>query len=1098
MGKPIKWRPEQQKCIRARGGTLLVSAAAGSGKTAVLVERLVGRITDQADPVSVNELLVVTFTNASAAEMKSRLAKNLSDYLRDHPDARGLRRQQLLLPTADVCTMDAFCQRLVRDNALSLGLQADFKIADDSQTAFLKHDAYDEAVTAAFESNDPAFLQLYNTVRDYAQGGLHDTVFQLHAFLRTMANPARYIDEQRAWLSDPAATASPKAGDDVIPLTGEDKEHSATLLLALFDLMDDFDRRFTEKKAEANLLDFNDILHYALQLLAKRDGGRFITDDAGDFVQSDFAAALCQHFREIYVDEYQDTNDLQNALYRLLSQNEQNLFFVGDAKQSIYGFRGTSPKSFLQRRDTYTLSDSSEQDVSVFPATVALDCNFRSRRSTVAAVNFLFAQLMQKPCGGIDYRGQEELVFGAKYNEETEPLYTPTLLLLDDSPSAKEACEREATVIATEIKKMMQNPAIRLPDGDGKTRAPEYRDFCILLRSTANRDFLFAQTLVRHGIPAITGSGQKTFFSEVEIRWVLSLLRCIDNPLLDVSMLSVLMSPLYGFSPDDLAKIRIHSRDTSLFVALKQAAEADDPLGRRCAAFLEQLSTWRTLAATVPADRLLWDIYERTHLLDFCSMRENGAAREQNLRLLLDYARNFEQNRFRGLSAFLRFFDRLCENDEQLPAANVVGECAAVRIMTIHKSKGLEFPFVFVADLGKSFSNQDTTKAVVYHEQAGIATKWLDETSLEMHKPAYRDYVIACIKHDALCEEMRLLYVALTRAREKLYLVGSFKNLDKKLADLADLVTEDPLLPAGAVLSLKSYGEWILLAMLRHPCAAKLRERAHAEHLPLQEDDTPFTIAFPLPETPTEESKAAVTLPPSDERLEAQLRERFAYEYPHKALSSVPSKLAASSVAHTDKRHEYAAKAVPSFLKKEGLSAAEKGTATHAFMQYAAWERAADDVAAERERLVADGKLTRAQADAVELPCVSAFFAHPLYQRIAAADAVWRELPFTYALSVGDYKKLATVTLPTSSEEDETETLLVQGIADCVFEEDGHLVILDYKTDRGQSMEQLRDHYAPQLKLYAKALAERLGKPVVSCLLYSFANNDVIETGTEI
>ena len=1108
MGKSIEWKPEQKKCIYARGGTLLVSAAAGSGKTAVLIERVFRRLVDETDPVDVSELLVVTFTHATADEMKKRLADRIGKHLKDHPNVPGLRRQQLLLPTADVCTMDSFCQTLVRENASVLGLPANFKIADESQIAILECDALKETVDQAFQTNDPVFLDLYGSLGKY---NLPSTILQFNNSIQSMADPEGFINAQEALIASDTVPVNPLDLTETEKISDEEQAATVPLIRMFLALVRDYRARLADKMSQAGVLGFDEVLHATVSLLAKQDeNGAFLKDEAGRLIQSDYAADLSKTYREIYVDEYQDTNELQDTLYRLLSQNEQNLFFVGDTKQSIYGFRHTSPYAFIAKREAFTLSDNSEETISTFPATVMLGHNFRSRKSVVNAVNYLFNQLMQSACGGVPYAERDQLTYGAKnYDETNEDLYRPTLLLIDKTaytPKKLAGDEPilEGMVIADEIKRMMNDQNVTVTDKNGATRRPQFGDFCVLRRSLKDQGVLLANTMEACGVPTVTAGKDDGFFDTLEIRWVLSLLRFIDNPLLDVSLLAALMSPLCGLSPDDVTAVRQNGPYLSLYGALAETAKQDTPLGHRCAAFLENVEIWRTLAVTVPADRLLWDVYERTQILSFCAIEQSGATREQNLRLLMERARAFEQNGFRGLSAFLRYLDHLQESEARTAPAGIVTSCDAVRVMTIHKSKGLEFPFVFVAGTGKKFKNGNNDDRIRIHEKTGIGIVWTNRDTLEKRKSARFAAATTFNGNDVRAEEMRLLYVAATRAKEKLYFVCS-ADLQKKTTPLtkaAELVgavePEAPLLPVASVASRDSYAEWLFMALLRHPSGDPLRDLLKDSYAPPLSDETPWDIRLCHPEPETAQAEETVVFPDSDETLEALLAERFAYKYPHKELSAVPSKLAASAVTHVSRAHDYAATAVPAFLRKDKLTAAEKGTATHAFMQFADWARAAADVEAEKERLVAEGKLTADQADAVDTACVTAFFSHPIYARISKADNVWRELPFTYALSVGDYKNLANVTLATSPEDDETETLLVQGIADCVFEENGNLVILDYKTDHGKSMETLRDHYAPQLKLYAKALADTLGKPVVSCLVYSFAHNAVIETGTEI
>lgn len=1214
----MDWTPEQQDAINYRDGSLLVSAAAGSGKTAVLVERIVTRIAKDKDPVNVDELLVMTFTRAAAAEMKLRLQKRLSEIIKESPSPR-LIQQQMLLPTADVSNMDSFCAKLVRENAVKLGIPVDFKVADEMQADLLKAEAVEATLEAAYEKGGEDFLLLFDTVNKKGDTALASCILRLYAFLNVLPDPNEFMREQLRMFDSGALLPSTPFGRYVISgirdslsvlqsmlgrleamadpdvvidpskppqhvvlrrhldnllskvnasapsldeitaalpieklpshakkffcaqygdtpknlaekyreLRGKIEAHYAAfsetalreelrrlkpLVSALLSLYKDFNETYSRCKLDAGMLDYADLERYMLRLLAEHDeNGVPIKDENGQYIKTDFANTLSASYKEIYVDEYQDTNDLQNLMYCLLSQDEQNLFFVGDAKQSIYGFRHTSPKSFMERRKAYI--DSGGTSRSIF-----LNHNFRSRKSVTEAVNFLFDLLMQKDTGGINYRADEQLNYGSGdfYSEDPDGIFTTELLLIQnaaasdtskasaDSAGGEEDVEAElskneieARLIAQKIHTLMETATVAVKDD--VPRKPRYSDFCILLRAPKGRGVHYAQALASCGIPVVSKKADGDLFSATEVRWVLSLLRFIDNPLLDVPLLSVLMSPLYGFTPDDMAAIKMGGDSyRSLYTKLREAAKAETPLGERCRLFLKQTDAWRVLAATVPADRLLWDVYETTDVLSLCSIRPNGALRVRNLNLLLDYTRDFEQNGFRGLSAFLRYFNRLEENGSKVALASAAGEADAVTIDSIHGSKGLEFPFVFVANIDKNFDIKEKNGTVIVHPEAGIGMKWMDDDLGAMHDSVTRRGVADAIDRDAHAEELRLLYVATTRAREKLMLVGttnSVKTLVGKAANMLDGASE---LSAGSIMRASSYLEWIVAALLHHPDADVLRGELPGAAPAVVENAPHVKIEIRSADSLQGACSAEEPdLPAVDEAQIEALKERFSFVYPHGALASIPGKLAASAVTHAARNRIYAASAVPAFARGGDLTAAEKGTATHAFMQHADWEEAASDAAAERERLVKAGKLTRAQADAVDLSCVAAFFSDPLYARIQKADNAWRELPFTYALSVSDYKKL--VKLETEfSDEDAAETLPVQGIADCVFEEAGELVILDYKTDRGKTMEELRDYYAPQLKLYAKALADTLGKPVKSCLIYSFFNGESIETGVEI
>ncbi len=1172
MADTREWTAEQRQCLDA-AGTVLVSAAAGSGKTAVLVERVTRLITDPVTPVDVDSLLVVTFTKAAAAEMKQRLTRSLTERLKEEPHNARLRRQLMLLPNASISTVHSFCGDLIREHFHLLdGVSPRFRVAEESETAPLRAQAMDEILNEAYAAHDPDFERLAAMLggrRDDRQ--LAGRIEQLFDFVEADPFPERWLASQEAawhtllpvddtlcgqelirtahnaldecvqfcaqalrlcdkadWLGGYAAViaqdqAAYQRLDDILDTLSWDERLAAVGHLS-FDRMPQvrncpdpilkeqiqalrkkakekaeklpelfvaeesviqkvtadlapvvgklcalvraFTARYAEKKQQKDLLDFDDLEHFALRLLAE-------PEEDGGWHRTPLAREVAARFSHVMVDEYQDTNPTQECLFSAVSDGERNLFFVGDIKQSIYSFRNATPGQFIARRDRYPAFDGV-----TYPAAIRLGHNFRSRKSVTETVNLIFSQLMTAAVCGVDYDDGEQLVARADYPPHEDD--AADLLLVDTADSDREDITEvaEARVIATRIRELLGTP---VKDKEGE-RACRFGDICILLRSTKGHAAFYADELNRLGIPAQSGTGNG-FFTSPEVGCALSLLRFLDNPLQDISLLAVLLSPLFAFTPDDMAALREADRHAPLFVALRRRARREDALAARCTDFLKSTERLRTLAAVLPADRLLSQIYEETALPAVMGARRGGEQRTANLQKLLDMAHGFEQNGYRGLSAFLHFIDSESERSGGDVPAPVSGGTDVVHILSIHASKGLEYPVVFLAGMHR-FNDQSATGALLLHRELGMGLEWHDTETGDHFAGLQKRALAQRIRRDERAESLRILYVALTRARERLCLVIS-GDIKKMAAAAAALVPDTPHLSAGAVIGVNSFAEWLLMALMRHPDACFLRALAGADALePLPCEERLHILMTAPPDAAAADTAAAQDVPADEEWLQA-LDTRLAYQYPYAALGSVPAKMAASVLAHKGLSESFVATARPAFLGESTLSPAERGTAMHQFMQFARYEAAAADPAAEVRRLVEGGYLSPAQGNSLSLPRLAAFFGSDLYRRIQRSPDVRRE----YAFAVERPVTFCT-DLPPETAGD--EQVLIQGIADCVFAEGDGYVIVDYKTDRVSTPQELADRYRAQLALYADALEPELGAPVRERLLYSFALQRVI------
>ena len=1160
-----KWTPEQRQSIDARGGSLLISAAAGSGKTAVLVERIVQIITDPVNRVDVDRLLVVTFTRAAAAEMRQRLSTALSKKMAQEPDNLHYQRQQMLLPRAYISTVDGFCARLLQEYGTQAGLPVGFRVAEEGQSALLAAQALDEVLEENYRRRDPAFMalaaQLNSGRNDMA---LRSAVEGAYTFMQAQPFPDKWLQEQidaygavtpleqTAWMKpilqeldillEYAADLARRAYElcvaadveayqdtllneyqrirrlrEFIPtatydemqatMTGftfsalpavrskdaviaeakdeakalrekvkktitkcaelfcgteaecrQDLMQMAPLADALGDLVRQYTHRYVTLKRQEKLLDYNDLEHEALRLLLDAETG----------TPTPLAAELSRRFVHIMVDEYQDTNAAQDALFGAISRNGDNLFFVGDVKQSIYGFRQAMPYLFTGRRDDYNAYD---EDNPVYPATITLKNNFRSRRQVTDTVNFLFRQLMGKRLGGVAYDGDEELTCSAVYPEAD---CATEWMLLDKNAAADEGItdtQAEARQIALRIRRLMNEMTV---SEGGSTRPLAYRDVCILLRGRTHIGE-YVKELGRMGIPAAADKGEG-FLSTPEVQTALSLLRVIDNPLREIELTAVMLSPLFGFTADDLAALRIaYGKYLPLYVAAERMAKEgeDADLSARCALLLNRLRRLRVLAVSLPADRLLEAVYRETDMEAVFAARSGGSRRVANLHQLDRIARGFEQGSFRGLSAFVRYMDRLQEQGKDMGGGDTLNQ-DGVRLMTVHASKGLEFPVVFLARLGGHGSNEDSRRKLLFHHKVGIGMKLTDDAEGEKHIPLPHRAVQCARRLDDRAEELRVWYVALTRAKEKLIAVYSLRDPYEGIRKMEmNLPADGALLPA-VVWQAASPGEMLLTAALRHPDFIPYR-RSSVSTLPAE---TPWRVTVCEEVTPLSMADAEEEVA-EDTALTATLRQRGDYAYPYTPLQGVPAMLAASQLSHQALSRQHVAASRPAFLDKEGLTPAQKGTALHTYMQYADFGAAAGDPMAEAQRLLAEGFLTAQQTEVLPAEKLRPFFDSPLYRRMAAADETWREYHYILDLPAG---KLAE--LPTAMAQ---ETVVVQGIADCVFREGDRLILVDYKTDKVDTAAQLIDRYRSQMLFYKQALETILGLPVAEMLLYSFA-----------
>lgn len=1181
----VKWTTDQQHAIECCKGSVLVSAAAGSGKTTVLVERVIRRLTDEDNPCSAEDLLIVTFTRAATAQMREKIGAAILKRLSEDPTDRHLRRQYMLLPFAKICTIDSFCNDLVRENFHALGISPDYSLLDNETAVIMKNDvceamlerAYEEDSDGSFSelsdmmssgSSDEDFAKLIikmydistaypfpdlwldSLIEEYSQPDINKSCWggiikkyvcdmldycvsssndmmtamesdpivadaygaavqsdiNMYAELREKINsdwdealeafktvkymslgrvPKGYESETKTVVT----TARKKLKDLLKKVPGimcvSSEEHSEDVRLLrdpvtkLIELVKQFGREYSAEKDKMNSADFSDILHRALNLLAVSDG-------SGGYIKTDLACELSSHYVEILVDEYQDINEAQDMIFRAISADENNLFTVGDVKQSIYRFRQAMPEIFLRRRSTTHSFESGK-----YPLGITLGSNFRSRVGVTLCVNYIFRQLMSTEAGELEYDDSEALNAAAEYPERDTP--DCELHVVTDKGNRADTLEAQARYVAKYIERTVREGKMLVTKG-GALHPASYGDFCILLRTAKNVSSVYANALSERGIPVFspeTGG----FFEAAEISFILSLLRVLDNPVQDIPLAAVMLSPLFGFSAGELADIRASAKERleagetePLYRSVAASADEGD---EKAAAFLKKIESLRRLSLTLSAGELVRRVCEETGFDAIAGAMPDGERRRLNIGLLCDYAEKYEAAGNLGLSGFIRFIDKVARTSGDLATAARPSENAdIVRIMTVHQSKGLEFPICILADMQHAFNERDNTEPVLISSSAGLGMKRRTEDGISVYDTASRRAAVITSERMGRSEEMRVLYVALTRAKENLIMVTSVPNPEKGLAKVAVECGIGERANPFAVLRMNNFSDLVLMALMRHPAADELRKLSGVDVPIFLPEKDRFKLKVVV-----SDSESFMTESANEQKTAAkpvffdEVQARLDYSDPRSVLSSVPAKRAASDGSERGINREYFASSRPAFMSSGGLTPAQRGTATHKFMQFSDYSAARANIESELARLVDGGFLSEDEGKAVNIGAAKRLFMSPLAERIFASDNVMREKKFAALFP-------AKFFYPELTGEAAEEKIVVQGIADCVFVEDGELVIVDYKTDTGVDAEALLDRYSAQLEIYREALSQALGMPVKETLLYSFFMNSTVKVGT--
>ncbi len=1284
----VSWTTEQQQVIDLRNRNILVSAAAGSGKTAVLVERIVKIITDKNHPVDIDHLLIVTFTNAAAAEMRERIGNAIEKALDEQPGDEHLLRQLTLIHNAQITTIDSFCLYVVRNHFHEIDLEPNFRIGDEGELKLLREDVLGKVLEQNYEEPSEAFS---NFVEGYASGrtdaALNEMILQLYEFSRSYPWPEKWLDsfvgiyrienreelDRAEWLApltqnirfvlkdceqllkqalavtqqddgpdmyekavrsdlekyeslskltsfcelsgalsdikyDRLASSRGFEGDpdklelvkslreqakDVVKklckqyffcspeMMIEQLERTEPMLEEVVRLTKQFADEFAAAKRRKNLVDFHDVEHFALQILVDEE-----TEKA-----KKTAEEFRDTFEEIMIDEYQDSNEVQETLLRSISREERgenNIFMVGDVKQSIYRFRLARPELFMKKYDSYSLEESTTQRID-------LHKNFRSREEVLTCTNDIFYKIMARSLGNVEYDAEAALYPGASYPAmpvqenpvgekaaEDEKVsgkqingFTPEILLADSNDELLEDTELsdkktlEAKIVAEEIRHLMKTQPVT-DKATGELRAARYSDIVILLRSLSGWADSLVEVLNGNGIPAHTVSSTG-YFSTVEVQTVLSMLRLLDNPRQDIPMAAVLRSPMAGLTDEELAVLRLEDGSVPFHEAVLELAEglyeedgqkeisdseadseADQKQGRnadgkkeddiettahrKLLKFYKKYRQLRQLVPDTPIHELIEIILRETGYGHYVAAMPAGSRRTANLNMLLEKAAAYEKTSYKGLFHFVRYIDELQKYDVDFGEADMVGENEdVVRIMSIHKSKGLEFPIVIVSGMGKNFNKQDTRSKMVLHPELGIGLDYMDGKKRIKSPTIAKKAIAKQIELENLGEELRVLYVALTRAKEKLILTGTLKDAAEKLefyrqqANLSKAADRplSYLTREGA----SGYLDWILPAVLSYGDKYPVRIVEAAE-LVLDEVENQLEQNENLTER-IGEIKAA------DPQLVGQLKQRFSQRYPYQTDILRKNKYSVSELKHRAMRERFEAEqeetvpafleepvtpTIPLFIQREESVEQEtpnrgalRGTAVHRVME--CYDFASEkSVHEQMEAMEKEEKITADMRALVKEQIVADFVSSETGRRMALAQrggALYREKPFVmgfteeelenYGFGVGsNTDSCENIYEKTDSDQEkeeqkkvrhEEDLTLIQGIIDVFWIEKDGIVLLDYKTDRVQQAKELIDRYTTQLKLYADALervfAARKLK-VKEILIYSFSLEQLI------
>ena len=1158
----MAWTKEQEKAIYQKGDNILVAAAAGSGKTAVLVERIVNKIINE--KIDVDKLLVVTFTNAAATEMRERVLDAIYKKLEDNPDNLMLQKQIVLLNKSHISTIHAFCLEVIKNNFYKTNISPNFRLANTPEIELLKMEVLEEVFDNLYEEKNENFIKLIDTYCGYrSDDNLKEIILKIYRYIQSMPYPEEWLEKQvekfnldleqdfsktvwgqllikeakedieesinmlknvakklqleidlnkwyliinddisgleeiaemenwddfyikmqdlkfKTWaqdrkivseLKDNAKAVRDKAKAKIDDLKNKifiyDSKQANNDIFAMYETLQEiknvilkFISEYQKAKLQKNIIDFNDIEHLALQILVQKN-------EKGKYEPTEVAKEYQEMFEEIAIDEYQDSNEIQEEILKQISRGN-NIFMVGDVKQSIYKFRQAKPELFLQKYNTY---DNNK---------IQLFANFRSRKNILDLSNVIFENIMSEEFGSIDYNENEFLNVGQEYIATKEKtLGKAELHIIDASVEIEEVqdeilenAEIEAKFVAKKIQELINGNYVVYDKKQGY-RKLQFKDIVILLRKTANVAPIYEKELENLEYPVFSDIGTN-YFESIEIQTIMSLLKIISNPDNDIALVTVLRSPIGKFTDNELIEIRLENQNESFYNALLSSEKLKEKIDN----FLELVEDFRTKQEYLKLDEFIWYIYEKTGYLNYVSLMKNGNLKAANLRMLFEKARDYEQGSFKGLYNFINLIDKVTKGNTDMGAPKLIGENEnVIRIMSIHKSKGLEFPVVFLCGTGNQFNMLDLNDNILIHSELGLGPKYINYERRITYNTLAKEAIKYQIKKEIKEEEMRLLYVALTRSREKLIITGVDKNLKKSIQEKEEMlqISENKVTKAIAKKS-KTYLEWIETVNLADKRMKDLIDVY--EHIKNESLDT------------EQEEQKEKTIQIEERKINKEIDKILTWEYPEKELTKIEGKSSVSKLTKETENEEIKVELKkPKFLEGElPLSKAEIGTTVHLVMQKLDFKQnyTIEKIEELLEELEQKGIIATKQKEAVPKQKILAFAQSQLFKEIGRAKKTYKEQPFYINIPV---KELY--------ESKSNENILVQGIIDLYYiTENEEIILVDYKTDYvpENKASYLKEKYQSQLNLYKRALEQALGKKVTRAYIYSTYLNDSIE-----
>ena len=1182
----VKWTEEQQQAINEKGANILVAAAAGSGKTAVLVERIINKVINE--KIDIDRILVVTFTSAAASEIRERILEAIYKKLEENPEDTNLQKQINLINKANISTIHSFCLDVIRNNFYELDISSNFRVADTTEIELMKYEVLDELFEEKYLSNDKDFEDLINIYTGYrGDEGLQNLVLNIYKFIQSSPFPEKWLNDKvnlfkntnqdfaqtiwgktilenieeeltegimqlqnilkdmkkidelskftkiiqediynledilrytnswdntltkinnlvwQKWPTDKKITIDLKeqakevrnkvkeiinksikkkiAYDSI--QANEDINEMHVTLTKLKNLLVEFMFKFASKKKEKNVVDFNDIEHFALKILIGENGEA-----------TELAKKYREKFQEIAIDEYQDSNLVQEQILTSISKGN-NIFMVGDVKQSIYKFRQARPELFLEKYKNYNL----KQEISgnSLGLKIQLFKNFRSRENILNITNLVFQNIMSEKVGEIEYNEKEYLNYSAGYKEPEENTdyagktelhiidlkEKEEIFINDEEIDEKIEVEKiensvlEAKFVAKKINELL-NSNYMVFDKEQGYRKITPKDIIILLRATTNIAPIYEKELADLNLPVFSDSSSQ-YLDTMEIQIIVSILKIINNPIQDIPLVTVLRSPIFAFTDNDLISIRLTDKSCSFYESMiKARLVVNEQLNSKIDNVIYYLEKWKQEEKYLPLDELIWQIYIDTNLINIVGLMPNGAIRQANLKMLFEKAKQFENASFKGLFNFINFIDRLKNNNGDLSSAKLIGENEnVIRIMSIHKSKGLEFPVVFLCGTGKSFNMRDLNEDILLHQDMGIGPKLIDFERRIEYDTLAKEAIKLKIKLETLSEEQRILYVALTRAKEKLIITGISKDLEKDFKqkrELLQIYNENMnIIDYKLVKKYKTYLDWLELVYLKN-----------------ENKITDIATLYTYTKTDLEKElnnkeqeklnniKEKIFENTKDLKDTENIKEILNWKYRYKKSSEIPTKTAVTRLkAEEDKKIELTE--IPKFMGKEKkITPAEKGTLMHLCIQRLNEKQTytKETIKQMIQSLVLKEIITTTEADAINIDTLYKYTKSALWNDLSKAKEIHKEQPFYINIPAKEiYENIET-----------DENILVQGIIDLYYiSEDNKLILIDYKTDYAKKPEELINKYKTQLSIYKKALENSLNRRVDETYIFS-------------